>query len=88
MSKLEIALTRLNAALGQMESKLKGVHLKEGASGDLILQAERDALMSKVRVLEAKSVEEAELRGEAAQAVRAALTDLRAMAANEGTPHG
>lgn len=88
MSNLEIALTRLNAALGQLESKVKGAERAQGATGDLILQAERDALMSKVRVLEAKSAEEAQLRGEAAQAVRAALSDLRAMAANEGTLNG
>ncbi|MBY8976975.1 hypothetical protein KHP62_14250 [Rhodobacteraceae bacterium NNCM2] len=88
MSKLETALTRLSAALGQLEKQLDGVSLKDGANKDMMLQAERDALLTKVRSLEAKSAEDAQLRGEAAQAVRAALSDLRAMAANGGVLHG
>lgn len=88
MSRLENALARLDTALVQLESKLEGVSLKDANSKDAMLHAERDALMSKVRKLEAKSEEDAQLRGEAAQAVRAALSDLRAMASQGGVLNG
>lgn len=88
MSRLENALARLDTALAQLDRKLDGVSLKDAVSKDTMLQAERDALLVKVRKLEAKSAEDAQLRGEAADAVRAALSDLRAMAAQGGTLHG
>lgn len=51
---------------------------------DPSLAAERDALAKEVSRLEARSAEEAKLRSEAAEAVREALTDLKAMAAVAG----
>ncbi|MEM6933178.1 MAG: hypothetical protein AAF526_06255 [Pseudomonadota bacterium] len=88
MSRLESALTRLDTVLNQLERKLDGVSLKDGMNKDMMLQAERDALLVKVRKLEEKSAEDAQLRGEAADAVRAALSDLRAMAAQGDLLHG
>ena len=87
MSRIEQALDRLDAALDALEGRLSRVGTSE-ESRDNRLQAERDALLSKVRKLEAQSEEDAQLRGEAAQAVRAALSDLRAMAAQGGMLHG
>ncbi|MEM0942504.1 MAG: hypothetical protein AAGI70_01025 [Pseudomonadota bacterium] len=91
MSELEDAFARLDRALGDLEDRLEaGLPAPgnaEAAPGRDTLSAERDKLAAKVAALQARSAEEAELRGEAAAAVRAALIDLRAMAGRAGA-HG
>ncbi|MEM9735529.1 MAG: hypothetical protein AAF908_02855 [Pseudomonadota bacterium] len=90
MSELEDAFARLDRALGDLEDRLEAglpAPGQEAAPGRDTLSAERDKLAAKVAALQARSAEEAELRGEAAAAVRAALIDLRAMAGRAGA-HG
>ena len=82
MSRLEKAFERLTRALDALEEKVDQRAAAPGPGPDL--KAERDALAAKVHKLQARSEEEAQLRGEAAEAVRAALSDLRAMAAQGG----
>ncbi|MEL6479225.1 MAG: hypothetical protein AAFR17_17995 [Pseudomonadota bacterium] len=99
MSRVEKAFQRLDRALSRLEEKITtqaaaaeaGVPSEVAAADaahDQVLKAERDVLAAKVARLQARSAEEAQLRGEAAEAVRAALSDLRAMAAQAGQVGG
>ncbi|MGF1502544.1 MAG: hypothetical protein ACFBSD_12075 [Paracoccaceae bacterium] len=54
-----------------------------GEGGDPVVAAERDRLAAEVAQLRAQSVKDAELRAEAAEAVKAALRDLRALMPEE-----
>lgn len=87
MSRVDTALNRLEAALDALEVAFDLEVPKEDAV-EHKMRGERDALMTRVRELEAKSREDAQLRGEAADAVRAALQDLRAVAGQGGTTNG
>ncbi|MEM0923486.1 MAG: hypothetical protein AAGF44_07910 [Pseudomonadota bacterium] len=93
MGKLDKSFERLSRALDRLEEKLEEVAGQDAATvagqdqipgQDHVLKAERDVLAAKVARLQARSAEEAQLRGEAADAVRAALSDLRAMASQAG----
>ncbi|MBK0398016.1 DUF4164 family protein [Limibaculum sp. M0105] len=92
MAKLEEAVGRLTAALEQLERAVgdSGSSASGGEAGGRIaaLVAERDRLAAEVERLERQVAEDAELRTEAAEAVRAALGDLRAVAGEQGGRHG
>ncbi|MEM7506463.1 MAG: hypothetical protein AAF415_06935 [Pseudomonadota bacterium] len=82
MSKIETAFARLDRALDALQNRMESLEEKRTEEADFT--SERDALTAKINRLEARSHEEAQLRGEAADAVRAALMDLRAMAGQAG----
>jgi len=93
MAKLEEVVGRLTAALEQLERAVGGSAAPLGTDGDAdervaALKAERDRLASEVERLERQVAEDASLRAEAADAVRAALGDLRAVAGQQGGRHG
>lgn len=78
MSKLEAALERLGAAVAVLERTAPEA---AGTAQDwAALLDERDRLAETVAELQAARAEDAQLRAEAAEAVRAALGDLRALA--------
>lgn len=89
-SKLEAAVTRLDAALARLETAIAD-NLEPGEiTGDVtpeipVLRAERDELASEIKALRDRAAKDAELRAEAASAVREALADLRG-AVGEGNP--
>lgn len=87
MSRVSTALSRLEAALDALEVAIETQDPQERQL-EIKMRSERDALLSRVRELESKSREDAQLRGEAADAVRAALQDLRAVAAQGGVANG
>ena len=93
MAKLEEAVGRLTAALEQLERAVGDSAVPAGNDADAdervaALKAERDRLASEVERLERQVAEDASLRAEAADAVRAALGDLRAVAGQQGGRHG
>lgn len=95
MSNLETALTRLDAAMTRLETAFdaqeksaaeKGTEIWGDATPDLPeLRAERDQLVDEVKTLRTRAEQDAELRAEAADAVREALRDLRGMVGQQET---
>ena len=89
-SELENAMSRLDAALSRLETAIEN-QMKPGEIwGDETpevpqLRAERDGLADEIRSLRDRAAKDAELRAEAATAVREALADLRG-AVGEGAP--
>ena len=81
MSNLDAALDRLGDAVASLSASTGG---KPPGAQIAALTAERDALKSEIEALNIKRDEDAQLRAEAADAVRTALVDLRSvMAAKE-----
>jgi len=84
MSEIDTALARLERATAGLEEALA-----DGAPGaDLeaeLLRRERDGLAEEVDALRAAAERDAELRAEAANAVRTALADLRALVPEDRT---
>lgn len=89
-SKLEASFARLDAAMSRLETAI-AENLEPGEIvGDVtpeipVLRAERDELASEIKLLRDRAAKDAELRAEAATAVREALADLRG-AVGEGNP--
>lgn len=79
MSELENALDRLNGAVTTLLDASKRGRAEQGANARRIaeLEAERDKLRAELAELRAAREEDAQLRAEAADAVKAALGDLR-----------
>jgi chromosome segregation ATPase len=83
MSELEKALDRLSSAVSTLLDASergraeKGAHVARLAA----LEAERDSLRAELSELRAAREEDARLRAEAAEAVKAALRDLRTILA-------
>ena len=89
-SELEQAMARLDAALNRLEtaidSQMKPGEIWGEETPEIPqLRAERDGLADEIRVLRDRAAKDAELRAEAATAVREALADLRG-AVGEGAP--
>lgn len=82
MSDLDKAIARLEAAALELEQILADAVLPEPKE-DPVLRRERDMLASEVAALRDAAERDAELRAEAAEAVRAALNDLRALVPEE-----
>lgn len=89
MSKVDESISRLESAIAALEGALAA---REG-SGDAAdgvlaeVQAERSLLAEEVEHLRARAAKDAELRSEAADAVRQALLDLRGAVGNERHGH-
>lgn len=80
MPDIETALARLEAALDRAAEAARDNAGAERLASELEeTRAERDRLRDEVEALRAASEEDARLRAEAAEAVRAALTDLRGL---------
>ena len=91
MSKLDQAIGRLSAALEALEDVLSDGVVRSSTEGPVMeaaqrveaLEAECDRLRAEIARLERQTEEDARLREEAAEAVRAALGDLRAVIATD-----
>ena len=79
MDDLDKALERLERSIDALETSLVRGARRGGPAGDGPLAAERDRLAAEVERLKAAARRDAELRSEAAEAVKAALADLRAL---------
>ncbi len=82
MDDLDKALERLERSIDALETCLvRGMRAggPAGNGADPALAAERDRLEAEVERLQAAARRDAELRSEAAEAVKAALADLRAL---------
>lgn len=88
MAKIEEALARLEAALGAAEDAARQRQAPAAGAPDgsevAGLLEERERLFARIALLEEQAEEDARLRAEAAEAVKAALGDLRAVARAEG----
>ena len=84
MSELEKALDRLDGAVSTLIETARRGQAEEGEHARRIaeLEAERDKLRAELSELRAAREEDAELRAEAADAVKAALGDLRTVLAH------
>lgn len=80
LARLETALSALEAAFAETPGAGFGLD-----AGDEALREERDRLAEEVEALREAAARDAELRAEAAAAVRAALADLRAIVPPEET---
>lgn len=88
MDELETALNRLDGAVGRLEQALANPPPVTDMVGDIssdlpVLQAERDQLAQEVQTLRERATRDAELRSQAATAVREALRDLRGAVGQE-----
>lgn len=83
MSELEKALDRLNGAVAALLDASRRGEAEAGAHQARIaeLESERDQLRAELAELRAAREEDARLRAEAAEAVKAALGDLRTILA-------
>ena len=82
MSEVETALRRLEQAVAALEETMAGIdRARDHGLGELM--AERDRLAAENRALREAAERDAELRTEAAEAVKAALSDLRALMPEE-----
>lgn len=82
MDEVDAALGRLERAVGALGEALEA----RDARGDVAeagVAAERDALAAEVAALRQAHEKDAELRAEAAEAVKAALSDLRTLMPQE-----
>lgn len=91
MSTLEDAIARLGNAITDLEDAFEALEARE-ANGEEIaiapeLRDERDKLADEVHALRARAAEDAELRAEAAVAVREALNDLRGVVQHGASGH-
>lgn len=82
MSQLERALRRLDGAVTRLEAAIGNGATPASAAGSVTedveaLGAERDRLAGEVARLHARAADDAQLRADAARAVRSALHDLR-----------
>lgn len=89
MRQIEEALARMGQVVDRLEVAVEDVLTGEDIWGaeDAELadvMSERDRLAGEVETLRARAEADAELRAEAASAVRQALTDLRGAVAAEG----
>lgn len=85
MTELDSVLDRLTDAVDHLiASSRKPGRDREADARIARLIAERDQLRAEVEELRAQHDEDARLRAEAAEAVRAALTDLRSVVALQG----
>ncbi len=91
MGRLEEALTRLGNAVEDLEVAVESVEAADGNSASSpelpVLMTERDELADEVKALRARAAEDAELRAEAALAVREALNDLRGVVQGGASSH-
>jgi molybdenum-dependent DNA-binding transcriptional regulator ModE len=87
MDDLDTALERLERAVDGLETALVRAVRRGGGHGGGEVAAERDRLRAEVDELRAAARRDAELRDEAAAAVKAALADLKALMPEEGA-HG
>ena len=91
MGRLEEALTRLGNAVEDLEVAVDSVEAADGNSASApelpVLMTERDELADEVKALRARAAEDAELRAEAALAVREALNDLRGVVQGGASSH-
>jgi hypothetical protein len=78
MSGIDAALGRLEAAMDALEAEAAR-RLPDPDESVEALRRERDGLAEEVDALRAAAERDAELRSEAAVAVRSALSDLRAL---------
>lgn len=85
MSDIDDALARLDAALDRAEDAVGRESESNGrlAADFETVRAERDRLAAEVRILREAAKEDAELRAEAADAVKTALADLRGLVHEE-----
>lgn len=88
-SKIEQSLARIDSAMTRLETAITECLEPGEILGDVtpeipMLRAERDQLSEEIKALRARAVKDAELRAEAASAVREALADLRG-AVGEGS---
>ncbi|MEM6423263.1 MAG: hypothetical protein AAF698_11775 [Pseudomonadota bacterium] len=80
MSRLQQALSRLEQAVVAVEAAGARAAAEAEVRGNAgMVDDERAALMARIEELEAQTREDAMLRAEAADAVKAALSDLRAV---------
>ena len=92
MGRLEEALKRLGNAVQDLETAIEAAEPVERdpevSSTELpVLLSERDELAEEVKALRARAAEDAELRAEAALAVREALNDLRGVVQSGASSH-
>jgi len=85
MSAMEAALARLERAMEELETAMAD-GLPELDAEVEALRRERDGLADEVDALRASAERDAALRAEAADAVRMALSDLRAMVPDDVAP--
>ncbi|MEM9060731.1 MAG: hypothetical protein AAGD13_09755 [Pseudomonadota bacterium] len=91
MSSLAEAVNRLDAVISDLETAVDGMRAED--SGDAASSAaseivsERDTLADEVQLLRRRAEEDAQLRAEAAEAVREALRDLRGAVDQEVSSH-
>ncbi|MEM7683433.1 MAG: hypothetical protein AAF293_01315 [Pseudomonadota bacterium] len=91
MSKLLDAVQRLDGLISELETAVDDM----SAAGDATqvtpdgaaIRSERDELAGEVQVLRRRAKEDAQLRAEAAEAVREALRDLRGAVDQEVPSH-
>ena len=90
MSELERALDRLDGAVSTLIETAKRGRAEEGEHARRIaeLEAERDKLRAELAELRAAREDDAQLRAEAADAVKAALGDLRTVLAHHDPEAG
>ena len=88
MEQFDRAMARLDSAVSRLEGALAdGEEIWGVEDGDLpVLKAERDRLAGEVETLRAQTQADAQLRVEAASAVRQALEDLRGAVGGGGQP--
>lgn len=89
MRQIEEALARMGQVVDRLEVAVEDVLTGEDIWGTedaelADVMSERDRLAGEVETLRARAEADAELRAEAASAVRQALTDLRGAVAAEG----
>lgn len=92
MGRLEEALTRLGNAVQDLETAIEAAESADRDPGVTstelpVLLTERDELAEEVQALRARAAEDAELRAEAALAVREALNDLRGVVQGGAASH-
>ncbi len=92
MGRLEEALARLGNVVADLEAAVEASEAVDRtsavSSSELpVLLNERDELAEEVQALRARAAEDAELRAEAALAVREALNDLRGVVQGGAPSH-
>jgi len=93
MSDIEKALSRLDAAVARLLTTAKSTAAQRAATASAEAQikelaAERDRLKAEIRRLNKQHDDDTMLRGEAAEAVKEALRDLRGLVAAQESAGG